>query len=109
VEKTLPSAQSMLEAAAKLKDVVVIYHTFETNKPSEMKYGSPERNFITPLGGSPRGYSPPNPDSAGSWADEYTDIFQFNFLIDEKGVIHVRPGFAASSRELSTITGKPEK
>jgi hypothetical protein len=99
----------MLEAAAKLKDVVVIYHTFETNKPSEMKYGSPERNFITPLGGLPRGYSPPNPDSAGSWADEYTDIFQFNFLIDEKGVIHVRPGFAASSRELSTITGKPEK
>jgi len=58
VEKTLPSAQSMLEAAAKLKDVVVIYHTFETNKPAEMKYGSPERNFITPLGGSPKGYSP---------------------------------------------------
>ncbi len=109
VEKTLPSAQALLEEAAKLKDVVVIYHTFETNKPSDMKFGSPERNFITALGGSPKPYSPPNPDSAGSWANEFTDIFQFNFLVDEKGIIHVRPGFASSTRELSTITGKPEK
>jgi hypothetical protein len=110
VEKTLPSAQTMLSEAAKLKDVVVIYHTYESNKPADMKYGSPDRNFITPLGGSPKPYSPPNPDSAGSWTKDYpTDILQFNFLVDEKGVIHVRPGFAESSQELSTITGKPEK
>jgi Domain of unknown function (DUF4157) len=109
VTNTLPSAKAILDVASGLKDVVVIYHTFETNKPGEMKFGSPERNFITPLGGSPKGYSPPNPDSAGSWGQEFTDIFQFNFLIDEHGVIHVRPGFASSSRELSTITGKPEK
>lgn len=109
VENTLPSAKAMLEAAAKLKDVVVIYHTFENNKPGDMKYGSPERNFITPLGGSPKPYSPPNPDSAGSWADEYKSIHQFNFLVDQNGIIHVRPGFASSSQELSTVTGKPEK
>ncbi len=110
VEKTLPSEQAMLSEAAKLKDVVVIYHTYESNKPASMKYGSPDRNFITPLGGSPKPYSPPDPDSAGSWTKDYpTDILQFNFLVDEKGVIHVRPGFAESSRELSTITGKPEK
>lgn len=109
VEKTLPSAKSLLNEAAKLKDVVVIYHTFEHNKPADMRYGSPERNFITPLGGSPKGYSPPDPDSAGTWANEFTDIYQFNFLVDEKGVIHVRPGFATSSHELSTVTGKPEK
>ena len=109
VEKTLPSAQAMLNEAAKLKDVVVIYHTFESNRPSDMRAGSPERNFITPLGGSPKSYSPPDPDSAGTWANEFTDIFQFSFLVDEKGVIHVRPGFATSSKELSTVTGKPEK
>jgi hypothetical protein len=74
-----------------------------------MQYGSPERNFITPLGSSPKPYSPPNPDSAGSWTDEYKSIHQFNFLVDQNGVIHVRPGFASSSKELSTVTGKPEK
>lgn len=106
VAASLPSATALLEAAAKLPDVVVIYHTFEGSMPSGMKVGSPGRNFITPLGGATAPFSPPDIDNASSWTDRFHNVYQFSFLVDEKGVIHVRPG---STTELSTVTGKPEK
>jgi hypothetical protein len=105
VTAALPRATALLEATAKLKDVVVIYHTYESNMPSGMKAGSPTRNFITPLGGTTSPYSPPDIGNASSWMDEFSSVYQFSFLIDEKGAIHVRP---SSVRELSTVTGKPE-
>jgi hypothetical protein len=110
VTQTEPSLKALLEAVTKLKDVVVVYHTFETNKPTEMRWGSPERNFLTPLGGSPKPYSPPKLDNASSWSEDFpTLVTDFNFLIDENGVIHVRPSFAEGTKELSTVTGKPEQ
>ena len=102
---SLPSATALLEDAAKNKDVAVIYHTFEHVNPHKLKAGSPQRNIITPMGGSPASYSPPDVDNASSVYRDYTQLFQFAFLVDENGVIHVRPG---SHAELSTVTGKPE-
>jgi hypothetical protein len=54
----------------------------------------------------PAPYSPPDPVNASSYDKEYSHIFQFAFLIDQKGEIHIRPG---SVTELSTVTGKPER
>ena len=70
-----------------------------------MDSGSPIRNIMTPIGGSPAGY---DPSGAGKDANQYTDknvpILQFAFLVDETGVIHVTTG---SFRELSRVTGSP--
>jgi hypothetical protein len=96
------AASALLREAAKQPDVVVIYHTFETNKPDDMPSKSPRRNFRTRLGGKTEPYTQP-PEF---WMGDYFPIYQFSFLVDQNGVVHVRP---SSFRELSTVTGKPER
>lgn len=106
VAGSMASATAILVDVAKEKDAAVLYHTFEYNNPLKLKAGSSQRNYMTPLGGKPSGYSPPDPDGASSAYRDYLHLLQFAFLVDETGVIHVRPG---SISELSTVTGKPEK
>lgn len=110
-EASLPLAGDMLADAAKEKGVVVVYHTFEFSQPSDLKgksqlrYGDPRRNYLTPLDTNrPSSFSPPDPDNASSWTDNYWNLFQFSFLVDEKGEVHVRSG---STKELSSVTGTP--
>lgn len=109
-EASLPLAGDMLTDAAKEKGVVVVYHTFEFSKPSDLKGGSlkpgdPRRNYMTPLDtNTPASFSPPDPENASSWSDNYWELFQFSFLVDEKGEVHVRSG---STKELSSVTGTP--
>jgi ribosomal protein L1 len=72
--------------------------------PSSMKAGSSVRNIMTPIGGTPAGYSPPNENDAGSYIKDYKHVFQFAFLVDEKGVIHLTVG---TTSNLSKVTGTP--
>jgi len=110
VQGTIPLAKDLLTEAVKQKDAAVLYHTFEFVSPSDVKGGSfkpgdPRRNYLTPLDtNKPAPYSPPDPEDASSYSKDYSQIFQFAFLIDNKGEIHVVPG---SVRELGTLTGKP--
>ncbi len=105
MQDTEKLATPLLEEALKIKGAAVLYHTFEQNTPPSMDSGSPIRNIMTPIGGSPAGY---DPSGAGKDANQYTDnnipILQFAFLVDETGVIHVTTG---SFRELSRVTGSP--
>jgi hypothetical protein len=108
----LPTYGSLLEAAVRIKGAAVIYHTFELTEPSdvkaagkELKPGDPRRNYMTPLAtNTPKPYSPPDPENASSYSDEYTHISQFAFLVGPDGAVHVRPG---TTQELSTVTGTP--
>jgi hypothetical protein len=105
VRATLPLAGRLSAAALRQPGAAVIYHTFETNMPSGMGVGDPRRNWKTPLStNQPSPYSPPDPRSASSYSQNYYHVFQFAFLVDHRGRIHVRPG---STRELSTVTGRP--
>jgi hypothetical protein len=111
-EKSLPLAGDMLTEAAKSPTgVVVVYHTFESSTPSDLKgkaglkMGDPRRNFLTPLDtNKPAPFSAPDPDNASSWMDKFWSLFQFSFLVDEKGEVHVRTG---STKQLSSVTGTP--
>lgn len=112
VQGTIPAAKDLLTDTVKQKNVAVIYHTFEYVAPSDvtasggsLRPGDPRRNYLTPLDtNKPGPYSPPDPDNASSYTKDYSHIFQFAFLIDNTGEIHVLPG---STRELGTLTGKP--
>jgi hypothetical protein len=85
---------------------VVIYHTYEFNPPDGMKHGDPRRNIMTPMGGEPVGYSPPDPDDASSWMRNYCDLIQIAFLIDRQGKVHVTTG---STKDLSKVAGSPQR
>jgi hypothetical protein len=104
MQDTEKLATPLLQEALKIKDAAVIYHTYELSGPS-MNPGSPIRNIRTPIGGSPGGYDPSGKEkSANQYLDEYTEILQFAFLVDETGVIHVTTGTTAN---LSRVTGIP--
>lgn len=108
VKRTSKVATDVLNEALKEKGVAVVYHTFEEAKhrPPEIKSGDPRRNYVTPLDtNKPQPFSPPDPDHASSYSKEYAHVFEFGFLIDRNGEVHIRPG---SIREFSTFTGKPE-
>jgi hypothetical protein len=105
MQETEKLATPLLEAALKIEGAAVVYHTFETNKPSSMKYGSPTRNIRTPIGGTPAGYDPSGKGaSADQYLDEYREVLQFAFLVDEAGVVHVTAGTVPN---LSRVTGTP--
>lgn len=100
-----PSAQKLLELALQVKETAVLYHTMESGWPSWMDPGDPLRNWLTPLAtNKPAGYTPPDKKKAGSYDRDFFTVLHFAFLIDGDGVIHLRHG---STRELSTVTGKP--
>jgi hypothetical protein len=112
LEKTEPSLANLLEDTAKVPGAAVMYHTFEFNKPSDLKAKGlpqapedPRRHIVTPLDtNTPSRYTPP----PGGYEKEYTHIVRFVFLIDDKGAVHVRPLDTSSgftSLQLSTITG----
>lgn len=87
----------------------IIYHTYEYRSPSDggIRAGDPRRNIKTDFpGNSPAPYSPPDGNDAGSYSRNYCHVFQFAFLIDRNGRIHVTTG---STRELSKVTGRPER
>ena len=97
-------ATPLVNEALKIKGATVIYHTYEYNTPSGMKAGDSTRNIKTDIDGSPAGYSPPDMDNASSYADDFRDVLQFAFLVDENGVIHVTVGTVYN---LSRVTGTP--
>jgi hypothetical protein len=81
----------------------VIYHTREFVR-DELLSGDPMRNYLTPLDtNQPRRYLPRDPHDATSYTQEFVQILQFAFLVDEHGVVHVRPG---SAPQLSDVTGE---
>ena len=117
VTATLPSATALLQAAAAVPGAVVVFHTKENNWPLGKKdLGSEKRNFKGPAGEVTQPFKPPDSQNADSWEQgasaPYEAIYQFSFLIDVKGVIHVRPWAHAvksdAVQELSTVTGKPK-
>ena len=70
-----------------------------------MKDGSPIRNIRTPIGGTPAGYDPSGTEkSADQWEDEYDEVLQFAFLVDQAGIVHVTVGTTVN---LSRVTGTP--
>jgi hypothetical protein len=78
-------------------------------RPADIKAGDPRRNWWTPNETNiPESFAPPNPDFAPSYSigpdAPFIHVFEFGFLIDRNGEVHIRPG---SLRELSTVTGKP--
>jgi hypothetical protein len=112
LEKIEPSLASLLDDTAKVSGAAVMYHTFEFNKPSDLKAKGvpknpedPRRHVVTPLDtNTPSRYAPP----PGGYEKEYAHIIRFVFLIDDKGAVHVRPLDTSSSftsLQLSTITG----
>jgi hypothetical protein len=106
MQQTEKLATPILEDALKIEGAAVIYHTFEYSGP-QINRGSPIRNILTPIGGTPAGYDPSGTEkSASQYGEMYDDILQFAFLVDEKGVIHVTLG---SRPNLSRVTGTPVK
>ena len=111
-EAVLPVAGNLLsEALKQSKGLVVVYHTFEMSSPSDLKgkaglkVGDPRRNYITPVDtNKPGPYSPPDIDNASSWLNDYFEVLQFSFLVDNKGEVHIRTG---STKQLSSVTGTP--
>jgi hypothetical protein len=113
VEKVLPSFGTLLDEASKVPGAALMYHTFEFNQPKDLKDKgqtlapeNPRRHYVTPLDtNQPVQYTPP---SGGTYEKEYTFITSFSFLVDGKGLVHVRPMDASTgftTLELSTITG----
>lgn len=112
VKNSLPAAGDILNEALKSKNVGVVYHTMEEKayRPADVKAGDPRRNYWTPNEtNKPEPFAPPNPDFAPSYSigpnAPFIHVFEFSFLVDRNGEVHIRPG---SVRELSTVTGKPE-
>ena len=111
VKRSLPAAGDALNEVMKEKNVGVIYHTMEEkeHRPAGIKAGDPRRNYWTPLDtNKPESFAPPDPDFAPSYSvgprAPFIHVFEFGFLVDRNGEVHIRPG---SLRELSTVTGKP--
>lgn len=113
-EASLPAAGEVLKEALKSEGLVVIYHTFEWREPSDLKakgqtlgVSDPRRNYITPLDtNQPVPYKPPDPKKASSWEQDFSDVMQFSFLVDQTGEVHIRTG---TTTQLSSVTGKPER
>jgi hypothetical protein len=106
MQATEKLATPILEEVAKIKGAAVIYHTYEWTGP-KMKPGSPTRNILTPIAGTPAGYDPSGVEKdANQYSDEYDDILQFAFLVDDRGVVHVTVGTIPN---LSRVTGTPLK
>jgi hypothetical protein len=109
VEATLSTAKALLQRATAWPDATLIYHTFEHNRPSEMLEGDSRRNWKMSLaGGSAEMFTPPDVTNASSYTQDFKRVFQFCFLIDCSGFVHVRPFTPPTARtllELSTITG----
>ncbi len=103
MQETERLATPILEDALKIDGTAVIYHTFEYSGP-QMNPGSPTRNILTPLGGTPAGYDPSGVEKPTQYAADYEDILQFAFLVDERGVIHVTVG---GRLNLSHVIGTP--
>ncbi len=104
MQETEKLATPILEEVLKVPGAAVIYHTYEYSGP-KMKPGSPIRNILTPIGGAPAGYDPSGIEkSANQYSDDYDNILQFAFLVDEKGVVHVTVG---TKPNLSRVTGTP--
>ena len=102
-----PLAAGFLEPLIAVPGAAVIYHTFEHNTPPDMRSGDPRRNWVTPFASqTPMPYSPPDPDSSSSYEEDWNDLYQFAFLVDGQGRIHVQPG---GTRQLSVVTGVPGK
>jgi hypothetical protein len=74
----------------------VVYHTYEGSKPEGMGSNDPRRNIFTPGGGKPEEMQIPagieHYDAPNSYAGKYFLLFQFAFLVDKNGNIHVVPG-----------------
>jgi hypothetical protein len=103
-QNLLPAAKLVLEEALKVPGAVVVYHTFEVSGP-QMSPGDPRRNIRVPLStNKPEHFTPPNPKIASSWSDNFYDVLQFSFLVDNTGSVHIRTG---STTQLSTVTGQP--
>ena len=99
-----PFATRVLTPALAVPGAAVIYHTFEMSGPP-MRAGDPRRNWRTPLDtNTPAPYDPPDPDNASSYERDYAHVFQFAFLVDSQGRIHVQPN---STFELRAVTGEP--
>jgi hypothetical protein len=103
------TAGPLLESALRAPGAAVIYHTFEFPAPgspqSQIRRGAPRRNCLTRVSTNvPAPYTAPDLDDASSYQRDYTHIFQFAFLVDRTGVIHVRPNFV---EELSDVVGRP--
>ena len=104
MQETEKLATPLLEEALKIKGAAVFYHTYESGGP-QMKPGSPIRNIMTPMGGSPGGFDPSGVEaSANQFRDNFFEVLQFAFLVDETGVIHVTTG---TTSNLSRVTGTP--
>jgi uncharacterized protein DUF4157 len=111
VKRSLPSAGEALTETAKIKNAGIVYHTMEEKayRPADIKAGDPRRNWWTPNEtNKPEPFAPPNPDFAPSYSigpsAPFIHVYEFGFLIDRNGEVHIRPG---SLRELSTVVGKP--
>jgi hypothetical protein len=88
-------------------EFVMIYHTYEYSKPTEIKLigpHDPRRNILT----SNRDLIPtsfmPDKDNASSWIRDYQDILQVAFLVDQNGGVHVIRG---SVKELAAFVKRP--
>jgi hypothetical protein len=104
MQETEKLANPLLKDALKIKGAAVLYHTFESSGP-QMKPGSPTRNILTPIGGTPSGYDPSGKEAdANQYLDNYSPVLQFAFLVDETGVIHATTG---TIQNLSRVTGIP--
>jgi hypothetical protein len=103
------TAGPLLASALRAPGAAVIYHTYEFPAPgspqNQIRRGAPRRNCLTPVSTNvPAPYTAPDLDDASSYQRDYTHIFQFAFLVDRTGVIHVRPNFV---EELSDVVGRP--
>lgn len=108
LEQTFGKILKKVVARPYCKRLVVVYHTYEIVSPADggMAPGDPRRNLLTRAGDTaPRHYSPPDIGNASSWLRDYRNIFQFAFLIDRYGVIHVTWG---STTQLQRFTGVTE-
>jgi len=108
VETVAQAAKELLKAGVAWAGAELVFHTYEFNRPSDMEAGDRRRNWGMPAaGGTPKMLDlPRKPDGSepdgSSWLQLYKSVFQFCFLIDLTGSIHVRPD---SGRELPVITG----
>jgi hypothetical protein len=110
VKRTLPAAGDVFKASAGVRNVGVVYHTFEIPEfRPEMRSGSPRRNYFTPNAtNKPEPFATPDLDKAPSYTigpnAPFIHVFEFGFLIDRNGEVHITPG---SVREFSSFVGKP--
>ncbi|MBI4404673.1 MAG: hypothetical protein HY537_10950 [Deltaproteobacteria bacterium] len=94
-----------LHSTGKCIDERLLFHSFERVGPAGMKPGDSLRNFMAfPNATTPIPYTPPDIENADSYQQEYVNVVQFFFLVDETGQLHVTVGFP---QDLSKIVGFP--